>query len=85
MLVLDDPAVIERMTPDMRVLGAVKARGIAVTAWCLGETNAAFMRRLGIDAAACDVPVGDVFTPAMFAKLKDALALGRWRWDTDAQ
>lgn len=31
-LVLEDPAVIERMIPDMRLLGEVKARGIAVTA-----------------------------------------------------
>lgn len=31
-LVLDDPAVIESMRPDMRRLGEVEARGIAVTA-----------------------------------------------------
>lgn len=30
-LVLEDPAVIESMRPDMRCLGEVKARGIAVT------------------------------------------------------
>ena len=34
-------------------------RGLRVEAWCLGETNAEFMRSLGIAARAADVPVGD--------------------------
>lgn len=38
-LVLDDPGVIERMNPDMRVLGEVKARGIAVTALAKGGSD----------------------------------------------
>ena len=34
-------------------------RRLKVEAWCLGEANAEFMRSLGIDARAADVPVGD--------------------------
>ena len=46
-----------------------------MTAWCLGETNAAFMRSLGIDAAACDVPVGDELFKRDPA-IRDAMATG---------
>ena len=34
-------------------------RGIRVQIWCMGEMNADFVRKLGIDARACNAPVGD--------------------------
>ena len=40
-LVLDDSAAIESMRPDMRLLGEVKARGIAVTALLTGDPDGA--------------------------------------------
>ena len=46
-----------------------------MTAWCLGEANAAFMRKLGIDARACDVPVGDELFKRDPA-IRDAMATG---------
>ena len=33
--------------------------GIRVQIWCMGEMNADFVRKLGIDARACNAPVGD--------------------------
>lgn len=40
-LVLDDPKGIEAMRPDMRVLGGVEARGIAVTSLTDGDPDGA--------------------------------------------
>ena len=40
-LVLEESARIESMQPDMRVLGAVEARGIAVTALLEGDPDGA--------------------------------------------
>lgn len=40
-LVLEDGALIEAMRPDMRVLGGVKARGIAVTSLLRGDPDGA--------------------------------------------
>ena len=46
-------------------------RRLKVEAWCLGEANAEFMRSLGIDARAADVPVGDeLFKQRKFKKAR---------------